>query len=331
MIKDSTDKEVYDVRNGDILMDAVYAGEELVWPPYNSFILTYDADITKTFFDEEYQFKKGFPKLIHRPYNRTTFLNFEGDSELLMANLRAMDYSKSLDGGLNKYFYQCRKLIEINMSGCDMKKIKKMIYFCFGAYALKRIMTDGWDTSAFTTLEYCFCFCRSLESLNLSHWDVSNVEDVQGVFGNCESLKSLNVSTWNLSKTENFNSMFRACSALEELFLSARTSKGKYFSYMFMDCNALKNLKIPNFDFSAAATIRSFLKGCDSLNELDLSNAVPPGELAAEDIADSFNIPAIERIKCTMAFKAWLQAHASDIGLPEALHTGNSSVWVITD
>lgn len=67
------------------------------------------------------------------------------------------------------------------------------------------------NTSEVTNMEDMFCYCRGLQSLDLSHFDTSNVTNMSSMFDNCYNLESLNLASFNTSKVEEMAAMFNQC------------------------------------------------------------------------------------------------------------------------
>ena len=129
------------------------------------------------------------------------------------------------------------------------------------------------DTSKVTDMEYLFCNCNSLTSLDVSHFDTSNVTNMDSMFCSCSSLTPLNVANFDTSNVTNMDSMFFSCSKLTSLDVSHfNTSKVTDMNCMFHDCSKLTSLDVSHFNTSNVTDMGRMFYGCDSLASLDVSH-----------------------------------------------------------
>lgn len=92
-----------------------------------------------------------------------------------------------------------------------------------------------------------FCYCQSLEKLDLSNFDTSNVTDMEDMFWDCRTLKELDLSNFDTSNVTNMLEMFGACTNLNKLSIPFDTSKVTDMSWMFRSCSSLKELDLMTF------------------------------------------------------------------------------------
>lgn len=92
-----------------------------------------------------------------------------------------------------------------------------------------------------------FCYCQSLETLDLSNFDTSNVTNMEDMFWDCRTLKKLDLSNFNTSNVTNMLEMFGACIDLRKLIIPFDTSNVTDMSYMFYSCMSLKKLDLTSF------------------------------------------------------------------------------------
>ena len=167
----------------------------------------------------------------------------------------------------------------------------------------KLLSVDIIDTNNMISMDYMFCGCANLTSVNCADWNTSSVTSMNGMFSDCSSLTELNVSNWdtsnvtsmsnyqestNQSNTTTFG-MFKNCSSLIELDLSKwNTSKVTSMNFLFYGCSSLTRLNLSNWDMKAldyhfvgsTGNFRTYyyyysyymLSGCNSLIELRLDN-----------------------------------------------------------
>lgn len=139
---------------------------------------------------------------------------FEGST-----NLRTINLPKGFIGSnvtdLNGMFRGCVSLTELDLSGSNAEKVKKMGSMFYGCVALSNLNLSGFKTGSLTEMRYLFSSCQSLESLDLSGFNTENVTSMESMFFQCSSLRSLDLSSFNTSKVIGMNLMFFNCTNLE--------------------------------------------------------------------------------------------------------------------
>ena len=78
-----------------------------------------------------------------------------------------------------RFYYDCKKLKEINLSSFDTKNVVNM---------------SGM-----------FCGSQNLTNLNLSSFDTKNITNMYFIFGNCKNLTNLNLSSFNTKNVTNIS------------------------------------------------------------------------------------------------------------------------------
>ena len=81
---------------------------------------------------------------------------------------------------------------------CDTSNLRSMEKMFYNCYSLLEINMDGWKTSNVTSMKLMFCCCYDLVSLDMSSFDVSNVTDLTDIFSACNSLSFINFKGWSL-------------------------------------------------------------------------------------------------------------------------------------
>ena len=110
-------------------------------------------------------------------------------------------------------------------------------------FPLSNILFDNFNTSKVTDMDYMFCSCDDLTSLDLSSFDTSNVTSMLSMFSGCSGLTSLELSNFGTSSVTNMSDMFRGCTALKSLDVSNfDTSNVSDMSSMFENCSNLKTI-----------------------------------------------------------------------------------------
>ena len=57
-----------------------------------------------------------------------------------------------------------------------------------------------------------FCYCSSLEKINLFNYNTNNIINMKGMFYRCSSLHEINISDFNANYFNNMAGMFYGCS-----------------------------------------------------------------------------------------------------------------------
>ena len=136
---------------------------------------------------------------------------------------------------LNKFFYECKNIIEIDLSNFNP-------------------VVNG--------MSEMFQDCTSLISVNFGNFNASNVGDMQNMFKNCRNLKYINIHNFDTSQVHNMYSMFSGCNNLVYLNLSNfNLEKVTAINEMFQDCSSLKLLDISNFDKSSGINTNDIFSG----------------------------------------------------------------------
>ena len=122
---------------------------------------------------------------------------------------------KSPITNINFLFFDCKNLVNINLSNFNIQNVSNMESFLGG--------------------------CSSLININLSNFNTQNVFEMTGMFAGCSLLKNLNLSNFNTRNVTHMARMFAGCTSLSKIDLSNfNTQKDIDIQYMFMGCNCLK-------------------------------------------------------------------------------------------
>jgi surface protein len=121
-------------------------------------------------------------------------------------------------------------------------------------------------------MEYIFCHCEKLESIDLSSFDTTLATSTSWMFFHCYSLTSLEFpSTFNTSNIVKMYAMFSHCMSLIYLNLTIfDTTKVTDMSYMFNNCKKLKYLDIPHFSPKNITSVEYMFKNMTSLIYLNI-------------------------------------------------------------
>ena len=201
--------------------------------------------------------------------NLPTIINFANKGNLL----EVMYLNTSNINSMYIMFQKCSKLTKINTDNWDTSSVTSMNNMFESCLSLTSLDVSNWDVSSVTTFKSMFYNSQNLTSLDVSNWKTSSVTTMEGMFNACKSLTSLDVSNWDTSSVTSMNNMFRSCSKLTSLDLSGWDfSKVQTTASMFQDASVLPASCIPVIKSNALTNITYMFTGCNSFNELDLSD-----------------------------------------------------------
>lgn len=198
---------------------------------------------------------------------------FEGST-----NLRTINLPKGFIGSnvtdLNGMFRGCVSLTELDLSGSNAEKVKKMGSMFYGCVELSNLNLSGFKTGSLTEMRYLFSSCQSLESLDLSGFNTENVTSMESMFSQCSSLRSLDLSSFNTSKVIGMNLMFFNCTNLESIDLSSfDTENLQKMANMFYSCTKLETLDLSSFATPNMTSMRSAFQNCKNLKTIYVTSA----------------------------------------------------------
>lgn len=198
---------------------------------------------------------------------------FEGST-----NLRTINLPKGFIGSnvtdLNGMFRGCVSLTELDLSGSNAEKVKKMGSMFYGCVALSNLNLSGFKTGSLTEMRYLFSSCQSLESLDLSGFNTENVTSMVSMFSQCSSLRSLDLSSFNTSKVIGMNLMFFNCTNLESIDLSSfDTENLQKMTNMFYSCTKLDTLDLSSFATPNMTSMLSAFQNCKNLKTIYVTSA----------------------------------------------------------
>ena len=198
---------------------------------------------------------------------------FEGST-----NLRTINLPKGFIGSnvtdLNGMFRGCVSLTELDLSGSNAEKVKKMGSMFYGCVALSNLNLSGFKTGSLTEMRYLFSSCQSLESLDLSGFNTENVTSMVSMFSQCSSLRSLDLSSFNTSKVIGMNLMFFNCTNLESIDLSSfDTENLQKMANMFYSCTKLDTLDLSSFATPNMTSMLSAFQNCKNLKTIYVTSA----------------------------------------------------------
>ena len=198
-----------------------------------------------------------------------------------------LEWETSKVTNMSYMFYGCESLLKLpNISQWktdNVKNMSHMFYECISIENLNGI--SNWDTSQVQNMSYMFYECKNLiEISNIFQWKLGNVTNMSFMFYNCLSLskitddkknegnKIIEEKKKNASKVINMSNMFNGCESLETLptdISNWDVSQVQYMSYMFSNCNKLKELPdISEWEPINVLNMNNMFENCISLKKL---------------------------------------------------------------
>lgn len=169
-------------------------------------------------------------------------------------------------------FSGCISLLDIDVSGWDVRNVLNMNSLFSDCIHLKKLDLSSWDVGNATSFYRMFRNCYSIKNIDLTGWEPKNVTDTREMFYSCHSLEHVDMSGWDVSKVTSSNSMFTYCDVLKKVdskncVFSSSTS----FQSMFYGCNSLETVDVSNWDASNVTTTSTMFGYCHKVNGLDFS------------------------------------------------------------
>ena len=206
---------------------------------------------------------------------------------------------------MNGMFYDCSKLVSIDLSIFDTSKVVDMQELFCGCAELVSLNIKTFNVEQVKSFQNMFAGCKKITSLDLDNFKTLNAENMTEMFRSCISLKNINLKNFDVSKVKTMNGMFRNCNSLTSLNLSNFISSTiTDISYLFEDCSSLTLINLNNF-VSGVYNMSYMFHGCISLvsldlNILDTSNAIKMNNMFEECILladlkiDKLNISSVQ-------------------------------------
>ena len=198
---------------------------------------------------------------------------------------------------------------------------KVITSFFNGMTNLQSADVSRFDTSLVTNLRNTFYSCRSLKELDLSTWDVSNVTDGMGTYEYA--------STQTANNTRSY--VFNGCNSLEKLDVSNWNPNAGFYSGLFSNLPALKELVLENVHLRGAGWATYLFSNLTSLEVLDLSTFYI-GHGYRDNLSGIFHGCVFREITLNSSF--WFNSGggnyytSEDNRLPTPTGEGYSGKWV---
>ena len=153
------------------------------------------------------------------------------------------------------------------------KKLSKTGYIFYNCTKIIEIDLSNFDSSLISSMSSMFSGCSSLRSLNLTNLVTAQVTDMSSMFSGCSSISSLDLNNFNTLEVKYMSFMFSGCSSLMELNLNNfNTIKITDIRSMFRGCSSLSYLNLSNFNLSAVSKMEDMFNGCTKLAFIDFKS-----------------------------------------------------------
>ena len=240
-------------------VEAVYLGEELVWPEEEGnkilpiHIIGKFADNTDS--NNRYVWING------TKYNLAQDFDFKLDE--------FWKYGKTQDNYSDWIWFSPYLTAISLLQGCGNTTL---LEYLFNKTNINKFIAKDvdWDIRNCDSLYNCFNRCTELTLIDLRGLDTSNLTAIADVASNCTKLTSVNLNGVDLSRVYYMHYTFNADTALKDVDMGGcnvgkNTSKPTSFNYMFNNCSALTTLNINGWDFNNASSFNNTFYNCTSL------------------------------------------------------------------
>jgi len=170
-------------------------------------------------------------------------------------------------------FYECKNLINIDLSSFDTKNVNDMNHMFSNCKYLTNIDLSSFDTKNVKDMSYMFSYCESLTNIDLSSFYTKNVGNMRWMFSNCSKLTNIDLSSFDTKNVNDMRGMFSNCKNLINIDLSSFDTKNvKNMYQMFDNCKNLTHINLSSFDTKNVEDMYEMFTYCINLTYIDLSS-----------------------------------------------------------
>lgn len=133
-------------------------------------------------------------------------------------------------------FHSCYNLYRIDgIENWDVSNVSSLSNLFYDCSKLISLDISNWDVSNVTDMDSLFSGCGSLTSLDISNWDTSNVTTLNNLINGCYKLKSLSSIRADKLNIPSYSGPF-GYNALDELtdfggFINLKSSVGANYGF----------------------------------------------------------------------------------------------------
>jgi len=173
----------------------------------------------------------------------------------------------------NYMFFDCKSLININLSNFNTQNVTNMGDMFSNCKSLTNINFSNFDTQNVTNMCFMFYYCSSLTNINLYNFDTSKVNDMSRMFSYCTSLTNINMPNFNTQNVTNMSHMFEYCTSIKDINLYSFDTKNVInMKKMFSNYTSLLSINLANFSTQNLINVNDIFSNCSSLKSINLSN-----------------------------------------------------------
>ena len=155
-------------------------------------------------------------------YNVKSFTHMLAGCESLTSLDFHIDASQASD--LSYLFYGAKNLEFINMTNFRTTTDLNMEYMFCNCHSLTSI-DFGSNNYEVNSIAYAFHGCSNLNEIDFTNFDVRDVTDMRSLFYGCKALTSLNLRTFRTTKCLLFDDMFAECNDMNVSIYRANNAK----------------------------------------------------------------------------------------------------------
>ena len=160
------------------------------------------------------------------------------NSSAISINIKQGSFQNYTD--FSYMFYDCTKLISVDLSNISLEKAYRMEFLFYNCYSLENIIFPKNEIySSIYSVSNMFYNCQKLSSIDISYFCFNKTTQMQYFFSNCKNLetiifpKHLNC----ISYCMDADNMFSGCSSLTSIDLTFLNLKSVInINYMFLNC-----------------------------------------------------------------------------------------------
>ena len=152
-------------------------------------------------------------------------------------------------------------------SGSNMITANRMFSNCSN---LKNLDLAGWTVNKSANFSNFLEYCSSLENVKFSK-SFNLGTNASGFFNYCKKLSTIDISGFSCDSDNGIvlSNFFNGCSSLEEYKFPAEgfIQNATKIDYMFRDCASLKEIKLPEGEYSKLTDVSGMLTNCNLIKE----------------------------------------------------------------
>ena len=213
----------------------------------------------------QYIFKKNMKKLNHLFYDCKYLINIDL-SKLIELNISEINF----------IFYGCENLMNINLTNFNTRNVFDMRYMFYGCNSLTDLNLSDLNTKHVYNMSHMLEDCYSLYNINLSNISTENITDMSFMFSGCSSLEKIDLSNFKTEKVVDMSYLFCGCKCLKDInfidFTEFKTENVNNMENMFSGCSSIDNLNLNNFNTQYVTNMRYMFNGCYSLETINLTS-----------------------------------------------------------